>query len=352
VATRGTLAADVAMTAAPEETSAPSLTARILNRRTVISLLAALLIVGVAIWRSGINWSDAWNHIRRADLRLYVLAVAVYYSGYAVRTLRWQLLLRNADEHCPYIPLFETLTVSFFVNCIVPAKMGDLYRAFLLRTRERVSALKAFGTIIFERLLDLFVLMSMLVIAGGLTFRNRVPGAFIPYAVGGGVLCLIGTAILVVMTLGRGQRLLRYLPDPVLQRYESFRGGTVQSMGRWGEIIPLSVLVWALEATRLACIVFALGEGDLLSPANFLVVALVAALLTTVPFLPGGLGLVEGGMVVVLQQVASVGQSQAVAIALLDRSVSYGTLLIVGFGLFLVTHVKIAKLPQIDTTSA
>jgi uncharacterized protein (TIRG00374 family) len=71
-----------------------------------------------------------------------------------------------------------------------------------------------------------------------------------------------------------------------------------------------------------------------------------------VPFLPGGLGLVEGGMVVVLQQVASVGQSQAVAIALLDRSVSYGTLLVVGFGLFLVSHVKIAKLSLIDTTSA
>jgi uncharacterized membrane protein YbhN (UPF0104 family) len=348
---RGTLAADVTITAGPEEATAPSLTTRIFTRRTVISLVAALFIVVIAIWRSGINWGDAWDHIRHANLRLYLLAVVVYYSGYAVRALRWQLLLRNAGERCPYVSLFETLTVSFFVNCIVPAKMGDLYRAFLLRTRERVSALKAFGTIIFERLLDLFVLMSMLLIAGGLTFRNRVPSAFIPYAVGGGGLCLIGGVILAVMTLGRGQRLLRYLPDPVLQRYEVFRIGAVQSMGRWGEIVPLSVLVWAIEAGRLACIVFALGDGDLLSPANFLVVALVAALLTTVPFLPGGLGLVEGGMVVVLQQVASVGQSQAVAIALLDRSVSYGTLLVVGFGLFLVSHVKTARLSLVDTTS-
>lgn len=333
----------MATTAAPEEVSSPSLTARIFTRRTVISLAVALVIVVVAVWRSGINWSDAWSYIRRADLRLYVLAIVIYYTGYAVRALRWQLLLRNAGENCPYVSLFETLTVSFFVNCIVPAKMGDLYRAFLLRTREGVSALKAFGTIIFERLLDLFVLMGLLVVAGALTFHNRLPTAFIPYALGGGVLCLIGVAVLVIMILGRGQRLLRYLPDPVLQRYESFRTGAVESMGRWGEIVPLSLLLWGFEASRLACIVHALGAGDLFSPANYLLVALVAALLTTVPFLPGGLGLVEGGMVVILQQVSSVGQSQAVAIALLDRSVSYGTLLFVGFALFLVTHVKIAR---------
>ena len=40
------------------------------------------------------------------------------------------------------------------MNCVVPAKMGDVYRAFLLRTRLGVGAMKAFGTIIAERLLN------------------------------------------------------------------------------------------------------------------------------------------------------------------------------------------------------
>jgi len=181
------------------------------------------------------------------------------------------------------------------------------------------------------------------VLAGGLTFRNRVPHQLVPFAISGGVLCAIGAAAIAIMTLGRGQRILRLFPDPVLQRYENFRTGAVQSMGRCTEVVPLSVLVWVLEGTRLAFIVFALGDGDLLSPPNFLLVALIAALLTTVPFTPGGLGLVEGGMILVLKQVADVGSSQAAAIALLDRSVSYGSLIVIGCVFFALTHVKAAR---------
>lgn len=330
-------------TRAPEEIAAPPIPSRLLTRRTVLSLVVTAVIVIVAVWRAPIDWRSSWSDIRHADLRLYLLGVVAYYAAFAVRALRWQLLLRNTGERCPYVPLFETLTASFFVNCIVPAKMGDVYRAFLLRTREGVGAMKAFGTIITERLLDLFVLMALLVLAGGLTFRNRVPHQLIPYAISGGLLLLIGITAVTVMATGRGQRLLRLLPDPVLQRYENFRTGTVQSMGRWTEVIPLSVMVWVLEGTRLAFVVFALGYGDLLSPPNFLLVALVAALLTTVPFTPGGLGLVEGGMIVVLQSIASVGSSQATAIALLDRSISYGTLVVVGCVIFAITHVRIAR---------
>lgn len=340
------------MTATPQAVAPlgpPAVAERLLSRRAALSFAATAAILGVAVWRAPVDWGAAWRDIRHADLRLYLLAVAAYYASFVVRAGRWQLLLRNAGEHCRPMALFEILTASFFVNCIVPAKMGDLYRAYLLRARERVGAMKAFGTIITERLLDLFVLMSLLVVAGGLTYRNRVPHQLVPFALSGGLLCLVGAGALTVMAQGRGQRVLRWLPDPLLHRYESFRSGTVQSMGSWSLVVPLSVLVWVLEGTRLAFVVFALGDGSLLSPPHFLLVALVAALLTTVPFTPGGLGLVEGGMIVVLQTVASVGASQAASIALLDRSISYGSLVIVGALFFALTHVKGARYSPLVT---
>jgi len=327
----------------------PPITSRLFTPRTLISFGITGAIVGVAVWRANIPWSDAWNQIRHADARLYVAGIGAYYFAFAVRSLRWQLLLRNAGEHCLYTPLFETLTASFFVNCVVPAKMGDLYRAYLLRTRQGVGAMKAFGTIITERLIDLFVLMALLVTAGALTYRSRIPRQLILPAITGGVLCAIGATLIAVMALGRGQRLLRLLPDPVLRRYENFRAGAVQSMGRWPEIIPLSILVWVLEGTRLAFVVFALGAGSKLSPPNFLLVALIAALLTTIPFTPGGLGLVEAGMIGVLHTIADVPLSTATAIALLDRSISYGTLIIVGAAFFAITHVKMVPSTLADS---
>src|ERR1039457_3559504 len=98
------------------------------------------------------------------------------------------------------------------------------------------------------------------------------------------------------------------------------------------------------EGARLGLVVFSLHlVGVHLGPSQFLLIALVAALLTTVPFLPGGLGLVEAGMVGVLISVGDVGRNAALSIALLDRSISYGSVVVVGAVVFAITHVRVPQ---------
>jgi hypothetical protein len=301
------------------------------------------VIVVVAVWRAPIDWSDAWSRIRHANVGLYLGALIVYQASFLVRSWRWKLLLRNAGEDRPTLPLVPILVVSFFVNCVVPAKMGDVYRAYLARLRQRVPVSRALGTIIAERLLDLVVLMGLLLIAGAITFRDRAPAVLIPYLVVGVAVCAAGIAAILVMRAGRGQRLLRLLPEAVFHRYESFRMGTVASFRHLEVLIPLTALVWGMESARLALVVLALGDGGSLGPAQLLLIALVAALLTTVPFLPGGLGLVEAGMVGVLVSVGGLGRNAALSIALLDRSISYGSVVVVGAVVFAVTHVRLPR---------
>ncbi len=325
------------------DASAPAPPARLLNRRTVLSLAAAALILALAVWRAPINWSDAWMRIRNARLGLYLAAIAVYYSSFLVRGWRWKLLLRNAREERPTLPLVPIIVVSFFVNCVVPAKMGDIYRAYLARVRERVPVTRALGTIIAERLLDLVVLMTLLLIAGAIVFHDRAPLVLIPYLVAGVALCAAGIGAIAVMRAGRGQRILRLLPEAVFHRYESFRMGTVESFRNLPLLVPLTAVVWAMESGRLALVVYALGDGASLGAAQLLLIALVAALLTTVPFLPGGLGLVEAGMVGVLVSVGGIGRSAALSIALLDRSISYGSVILVGALVFAVIHVRVPR---------
>lgn len=313
--------------------------------------MVAALIVGVAVWRAPINWGDAWRNIRNANPVLYLAAVAVYWSGFLVRALRWRMLLSNAGEERPVLPLVPIVVVSFFVNCVVPAKMGDIYRAYLARIRQRIAVTLALGTIIAERLLDLVVLMAVLLIAGVVVFHDRAPGILVPYLVAGIAVCALGIGMIAVMRAGRGQRLLRLLPEAVFHRYESFRMGTVASFRNLPVLIPLTALVWGIESGRLALVVFALRYGGRLGPAQLLLIALFAALLTTVPFLPGGIGLVEAGMVGVLISIGGIGQSAALSIALLDRSISYGSVVVIGFIVFAVTHVRVPK-PGSALTSA
>jgi uncharacterized protein (TIRG00374 family) len=209
-----------------------------------------------------------------------------------------------------------------------------------VRQREHVAASKALGTVIAERLLDLLVLMGLLIITGAITFHNRIPGALVPYMIAGAMLSLVGIVAVVLMALGRGQRLVHRLPGNLRDRYESFRRGTVQSLTPWPLLVALTISVWCLEGARLGLVVTALDFQSLMHPSQFLLVALVAALLTTVPFTPGGLGLVEAGMVGVLATVADVPRSAGASITVLDRSISYGAVVVVGFVFFALTHVR------------
>src|SRR4029077_8788988 len=122
----------------------------------------------------------------------------------------------------------------------------------------------------------------------------------------------------------------------------NFRIGTVHSLGRYPTLLLLTGMVWACEAARLGFVVHAL-DVNVLGPSQILLVALVAALLTAVPFLPGGLGLVEAGMIGVLVAVGGIKLEGAVSIALLDRSISYGSVVVIGFVVFMFTHLHVRR---------
>jgi uncharacterized protein (TIRG00374 family) len=327
----------------PGAEAAPALAGRFLTKRTLISIAAAILIVAVVVWRANIPWGEAWDKIRSANLSLYFLAMAVYYLSFVARGIRWQVLLANAGEVRKARRLTPLILASFFVNCIVPAKMGDVYRAYLGRVRERIPGSKALGTVVSERLLDLCVLMLLLLASGAYVFHKRSSGTLVPYVIFGALLCAAGIGILVVMRAGRGTRVLRLLPDPIFRRYESFRSGAVSSLRRWPTLLVLTVAVWICESGRLGLVIAALGYSSQVGPSQFVLVALVAALLTTVPFTPGGVGLVQFGVTTALIIVAGITKTGAISIALLDGSISWGSLLIIGFIVFALVNFRMSR---------
>jgi uncharacterized protein (TIRG00374 family) len=323
-----------------EADQAPSFSSRLLTKRTLLSLAVAIAVVAVAVWRAPIPWAGAWAQIRHANLGLYAAAILVYYASFVVRGVRWQILLANAGEPRRASRLAPIILASFFVNCVVPAKMGDVYRAYLGRMRERIPGSKAFGTVVSERLLDLCVLMVLLLASGAYVFHKRSSATLVPYVVGGGLLCAVGIGIVVLMRSGRGTRILRLLPEAIFHRYESFRSGAVTSLRRWPTLLVLTILVWTCESGRLGLVIAALGLSAKVGPSQFVLVALVAALLTTVPFTPGGVGLVQGGVTASLVVVAGLDNTLAFSVALLDGSISYGSLVVIGFIAFAVLHLR------------
>ena len=90
----------------------------------------------------------------------------------------------------------------------------------------------------------------------------------------------------------------------------------------------LTVLIWLAEAGHLFFVVHGLGLD--LRASGVIFIAVAASILTAVPLTPAGFGFVEIAMVVLLTQVFGFAQHDAVAVAVVDRSVSVFSLLVVG----------------------
>lgn len=320
----------------PLEDQRERLGARFADPRTLLSFVLVALVVAFVLTHTRFDYAYTLGVIRRTNPLPYAAAFVAFYLSFVVRSVRWRLLLASAGERVGLGGIGRMLMLAWFANCLLPAKMGDFYRAYLLRRDYPVSGSKGLGTIITERFLDFLVLMGLLILAGLISFHNHVPAAFVPALVAGLVISLGILTALLAARLSNG-RLSRLLPRALAVRTVRFKAGLLDSLGNVPALLALTLSVWMLESLRLYLVLQALPLQFSASLPQVVFIALVASLLTTIPALPGGLVLVEGGIVAVLA-FFGLDPSAGLSVALLDRVVSYWSIIAVGFGVFLVSH--------------
>jgi len=156
------------------------------------------------------------------------------------------------------------------------------------------------------------------------TAAEGVRGSVVFIVVSAAMVAVALAFILALVAVGR--RFARMLPPRLREQYIRFHEGALGSFRRLPAVGFYSFAIWLCEALRLFLVVHALGLS--VSPSLVLLVSLVNAVLTTIPLTPGGIGFVEPGVVGALTLALS--RDDAVAVALLDRSISYGSVLVFG----------------------
>jgi uncharacterized protein (TIRG00374 family) len=319
---------------APEQMS---LIRRLREPKTILSFVVPLAIIVIAAFLNRQYLGELPTDIGHANPWLVLAAFVVYYIGFPLRGWRWTKLLRGVGYKVKVKDGTEILFLSWLVNCIVPAKLGDLYRAYLLKLNSPVSTTKTLGTVFMERILDLIAIAALGLLAGYWRFRGSLndlsPTTQAIFAIGVIVVVLLLVALVVMRNFGR--RVIASLPLPrkVVDFYDRFEEGVFGSVGAKG--LPLfgvlTIVIWMTEGLRLYFVMRALGFADVdlgLSGAMF--VALIGSLLTAIPLTPGGVGPVETGMGLVLTGVFKASPSHALAIVLVDRMISVFSIVVLG----------------------
>jgi glycosyltransferase 2 family protein len=318
---------------------------KLLNWRTILPLVIVIVALVFFAQKVNINPKLTWAAMRSAKIYFVLAAFIVYYLSFPIRTFRWRMLLQNAGYtrekgiHLPkFRKLIEILYVSWFANVIVPAKLGDIYRAYLLRREAGLPASRTFGTVLAERLLDLIVLLLLFIPAVMISLHENLPPQLqigLKITLGAVIVGIIGLFMLRIFSTRIGM----VVPKRFRGYYDHFQAGTLGSFRRVPTLTALTVGVWACESLRFFFIALALN----LIGGNFthifsasLFIALGEALLTAVPFTGGGIGLVEGGMLAMLALFTS-NTSMAAAAIVIDRTISLFSIIVFGLILFMIT---------------
>jgi uncharacterized protein (TIRG00374 family) len=312
-----------------------SLAHRLRQPKTLVSLILPVVLLALfARALPGFELDKLPAKILAANPLLLLAAFVIFYLGFPLRGYRWAVLLKQSGFGLHVRDATEIIFISWLVNCLVPAKLGDVYRAWLLKINSPVSLSRTFGTVFIERILDLFAIVVLGIAAGFWSFRGRLPGDVqIVFAIGVVFVLLLAGGLMTMRNFGR--RIITRLPLPhrVIELYDRFEEGVFGSIGlrHLPRLIIVTGLIWATEATRLFLVVEALGLPGLhLGISGAFFVALSGSLLTAVPLTPAGIGIVEAGVVGLLTIVYGVAPNDALAITLVDRAISVLSIIVLG----------------------
>ena len=322
------------------EPVAISIGSRLRDRRTQASILVPVVVLLLfALALPGFQLDEIIGSVLGSDPLWLVAAFAVYYLGFPLRGLRWSLLLRGIGTRIRMRDATEIIFISWLVNSVVPAKLGDVYRAWLLKVNYPTSLSATFGTVFIERVFDLFAIVILGLGAAFWSFRDGLSDTIrVIFGLGAAVVTLLAVALFTLRNFGRRILVRLPLPQRIVGLYDRFEVGVFSVDRRSLPLIAfLTGAIWATEALRLLFVVEALGFEVSLGISGAFFVALVASLLTAVPFTPAGLGIVEAGIVGLLTVVYQVTPTEAAAIAVVDRAISVLSVIALGFLAYLLS---------------
>jgi len=283
--------------------------------RLILSFAVSLLFLFLAMRK--IQWGELWVLFRGGNYLWLLPALAILVAINWTRAYRWRLLM-YPDTHLSLRRTYRFVNIGYLFNNILPAKAGEVVRAYLVGREIKGGLGQALSSLLIERLLDVLTVVVLLAIL--------LPIIDLPDWVrrGGflfGLAAVAGTVVLLVLSyLGdRGiewlWRIIGRLPvigHPKLRQAltDLVHGFDVLRIPRLlPGLIGGSALVWLGYGTFNYVLMQALGLEHLPFGAAALVLC-ATGFSMVVPSSPGAMGVFEWAAVQALA-VFAVGESEA-----------------------------------------
>ena len=325
------------------------------NKKVLIFLIVGLGIMGVMLYYVGIG--EVIDALKVSNLWLVLLAVLLQIFTYFLYTLRWHIINKTADMSLGIRKLLPMVLVSLAVNNITPSGRGggEPVRAYLLSREGHYRFGDTFATVIADRALDTFpfVILAILTIIG-IIFSFSLDLSMLVFLIICVSLITAGVILLLYVCINEafGVKLTGWILRIVRRFYKKFNEDTekkiveavISFQARMNALLrdktilyyalPLSFLIWIFEILRVYVVFLAFGAR--VGPVLIGEVFILASFVGMVPLLPGGIGAIEG-MMILFYSHAGITSSISAAATVVERLISYWMTTFIGM-IFLLRY--------------
>lgn len=298
-------------------------------------LLPGLLIsaISLVIIFYAIDLERFIQALRLADFRYVFLLFAITLVWLGVRTLVWRTLLREQASHGQ---VFLTLNEGYLLNNILPFRLGEVARAFLLSKKAELGFLQVFSTVIIERALDIVMAAALLLLTLPFVFQAGLAWQM-AFVVGG--LVLFGLITLHLLARNQEWALRQYdrLADRITilkqllanQQLAAFFSGldVLINWQRFLKVILLMILNWGIAVVQFHVLLLAFFPQARLLWGAFTVSVMAFGI--AAPSSPGAIGVMEIAIIGALSAF-NLDSSVALAAALTAHLTNYLTTGVIG----------------------
>ena len=167
-----------------------------MNRSIKFILGFLISVIGLYYAFRQINFWELWVSIKNVNFVLIVLAVVIQLLSNVIRAWRWQILAKPIKD-VSFEPAFSSIMIGYFGNSVLPFRMGEFLRAYVVADKISLTASTAFGTIVIERILD-FIGLSAVILLIMTVYPLKTIGGSIIF----GVIVLSLTAFIFIYLFG------------------------------------------------------------------------------------------------------------------------------------------------------
>jgi glycosyltransferase 2 family protein len=320
-----------------------------MKKHIYIVLGFAISIILLYFALKGVHFSEIWSTLRKTSLALAFTPLIFIGLAISICSFRWS---RVAGTTVRFKEAFVALLIGMFVNNVLPARLGEVARGYVLSRKKKLSLTYALSTVLLDRFFDLTGLLLITLIF--------FPRASLPPTVSKGIYFVIGVLVICVILfilLSResfanhlSKRFLT-IERPVLSRLTKRLLEVQENLKRIGS--PLTILFfvvmsfcsWLSMSVALYLVIRALGIS-----VPFACVPFVCALLNlaiSIPSSPGYVGLYQF-LIVYLLSIFGVSRSQGLTVSILYHASWYVPYTVVGFAFSLREHLKIRDIRKLE----